>query len=1025
MTELAGEVAVKIRGDLTQFEKDLAEAERRTREFDRAASTAGSAQSKLSGSFAGAEAAIAKMASGVEMANAALARLEKSVIASNVARQTAAKSTIQEARASENVTAAVRQEALANDRLTESINRQNAAIAARARSRAAAGVDAWGRTPTEVTAHVAATQGKGSPITAVGAIPVSANTRADLTKAEALTRTASEGARATGMLSASLASALVPASMLQFAIFSLAGAAVEWGRSMLDGASKTEEVLKRHKDLVDAIAESYPHAAAAAKAYEEEAAKLPQSVALADAKQQAEENRKTFEDAWNKAQVALRTFSAELDALGQQKTLPGFEVFVELADQMANGEITAAQLQKRIGEIRLDSSLRADVRAFAEDFQKIAETTAKAAANVNGMNAAIDQLDIRGGRPDRGEGSAMSAYLLRNRSSLFQLGRERDASLARIGTRSPQELADAARAREELRPVDGNESPEVRKFREDTAAAVAYAQALEQITRAQEARIRSMNQGLDTQRLELDLIGKTGAEQAKLRFEFERMQELREQAALTGVPIDDKEVEAINAAAEAMGQYADAIARAKAASDLAFEHDQLRRSTQDAAIAAMQRSAGLSIDLNSPEAKAMRENMEFSQAKDIAKGFLTTFQETLVSSGGDVGEAMGAAILNALMNSMTKQWEAIFDQLAIMFASAVTGQKGSGGIASAGSSVVGTALGAANDNYAPGAVTRAPLAQIGGGSVAEQSWNFFKSKGLADHQVAGILGNIKAESAFNPGAIGDAGKAFGLFQHHGARGGGQGLLSSGVTGQLNHAWNELQSSESGALSRLMASKDVRGATAAFAGFERPAGWSLANPESAHNFTGRLSGAEQALKQFGGTAGKATESLGTLGDGMGKMGSALNQFSAAPGGGGGGGGILGKLFGGLFGGSSSTGGIASFAKSPRISGFADGTENAPAGWAWVGEDGPELRKLRSGDVIRSNKRSAQMIAGNNNGGMPAFSPVFNIDARGSTMSRAEYEQIARQQSQAAVAEYQNKQTRGGFGTTQKRYNSMKG
>jgi hypothetical protein len=41
-----------------------------------------------------------------------------------------------------------------------------------------------------------------------------------------------------------------------------------------------------------------------------------------------------------------------------------------------------------------------------------------------------------------------------------------------------------------------------------------------------------------------------------------------------------------------------------------------------------------------------------------------------------------------------------------------------------------------------------------------------------------------------------------------------------------------------------------------------------------------------------------------------------------------------------------------------------------------------------------------------------------------MSRAEYEQISRQQAQAAVAEYQRSQVRGGVGTTQKRYNSLK-
>lgn len=44
----------------------------------------------------------------------------------------------------------------------------------------------------------------------------------------------------------------------------------------------------------------------------------------------------------------------------------------------------------------------------------------------------------------------------------------------------------------------------------------------------------------------------------------------------------------------------------------------------------------------------------------------------------------------------------------------------------------------------------------------------------------------------------------------------------------------------------------------------------------------------------------------------------------------------------------------------IPGFAGGTDSAPAGWAWVGEEGPELRKLRSGDQIKSHSSSIAMV-----------------------------------------------------------------
>lgn len=47
--------------------------------------------------------------------------------------------------------------------------------------------------------------------------------------------------------------------------------------------------------------------------------------------------------------------------------------------------------------------------------------------------------------------------------------------------------------------------------------------------------------------------------------------------------------------------------------------------------------------------------------------------------------------------------------------------------------------------------------------------DYLKSKGLDDAHRLGMLTNIKAESSFNSGAIGDNGTSGGLFQHHGSR----------------------------------------------------------------------------------------------------------------------------------------------------------------------------------------------------------------------------------------------------------------
>ncbi|MCR6657978.1 MAG: phage tail length tape measure family protein [Asticcacaulis sp.] len=56
----------------------------------------------------------------------------------------------------------------------------------------------------------------------------------------------------------------------------------------------------------------------------------------------------------------------------------------------------------------------------------------------------------------------------------------------------------------------------------------------------------------------------------------------------------------------------------------------------------------------------------------------------------------------------------------------------------------------------------------------------------------------------------------------------------------------------------------------------------------------------------------------------------------------------------------SGGIASILSSIfNIGGHADGTESAVPGYAWVGERGPELMKMRAGDVIKSNPASNAM------------------------------------------------------------------
>lgn len=156
------------------------------------------------------------------------------------------------------------------------------------------------------------------------------------------------------------------------------------------------------------------------------------------------------------------------------------------------------------------------------------------------------------------------------------------------------------------------------------------------------------------------------------------------------------------------------------------------------------------------------------------------------------------------------------------------------------------------------------IAEISGGlakgaNASEKSvYDFFTSKGLLPHQAAAIVGNLVQESrlntgARNPGDGRDGSDSIGLGQWNGKR--AQALKAFAaergkpVTDrdtQLEFVWRELNGSESRTLARLKAARNVDEATAAFIGYERPKGWSEANPRGGHGWDNRLKHAQRVL-----------------------------------------------------------------------------------------------------------------------------------------------------------------------------------
>jgi LysM repeat protein len=126
---------------------------------------------------------------------------------------------------------------------------------------------------------------------------------------------------------------------------------------------------------------------------------------------------------------------------------------------------------------------------------------------------------------------------------------------------------------------------------------------------------------------------------------------------------------------------------------------------------------------------------------------------------------------------------------------------------------------------------------------AQQTIDFFMSKGLSREQAAGIAGNLLYESGFNPSAVGDGGTSFGIAQWHAGRGAAMkqwtvanGYSSTSFKGQLEYLWHELNTGESYALGKLRATGTAYDAGMAFCRyFERPAVINPARGQAAERF----------------------------------------------------------------------------------------------------------------------------------------------------------------------------------------------
>jgi hypothetical protein len=628
-----------------------------------------------------------------------------------------------------------------------------------------------------------------------------------------------------------------------------------------------------------------------------------------------------------------------------------------------------------------------------------------------------------------------------------------NAQISGISAKSPAERAAAARASAAAQH-NPTEPDTLRSQRIDQAGAMAQAQAQYALDEAQKERKRSLDATLAGQQLELIVIGKTGGAVAALRMQYQLTAQVQAEAAKNNVSVSQQELDLIKQKSAEYGRMADQIAKANLRNDLQFERDQLYRNPTDQQIASRQRGAGLPVDLNSTDAKFMRETSRIDEVRTGIKGFFTDFSQQLVSNGGKTGDALGTAIKNAAINALQKIGDAAFGKITNFLTDALLGTGKSASTSSAATGVAGLGAATVGRLVSPASIASQAIPALSSAGVTKTGIDLAR---ITSATGLGADVNSKYAQQFQ-GFIKDL---EGTGYKINSLGGYNYRNIAGTNKLSNHALGnaiDINPQQNPMGKNLVTDLPSNvGELAAKNGLSWGGAWN--SKKDAMHFEVPSSAA--ALDKLASSAGNATKGLGTFGTGIGQLGQQLGGaagglFPSAPSASGGGG--LFGLFGGLF--KSSPSAIlagsaqARAAVSSGIGGLFDrggytgpGGVNDPAGIVHRGEVVWSQRDVaRAGGVavvdgMRLGRR------GYANGGpvdVPAIrSAPANSNSGGSGVAKVDVgvtfdedngfrayvkktsQEQASQISQQGLADLSDRQRRGGFLQMQQRATAQRG
>ncbi|MBZ9678891.1 phage tail length tape measure family protein [Mesorhizobium sp. ES1-1] len=748
----------------------------------------------------------------------------------------------------------------------------------------------------------------------------------------------------TSILSASTAfiGFLGPIGLVTAGIGLAGGALLAYSVLSREKFRSVDDILKDHEQNIRALKDAYGEAADSAIAYGKAAANEGRAgVAIPTFATKRELELSLLQESRNVS--AAMTANAGWLGGGSQFGPSVTSEFKDFADEISAFQNTVARGKPDVLAFRKAITDKWDLNQDSEEIGReatalfrLTDAATRAALALPAAKAALDALN-NGRFPSFADILPRQNYEDQNNANLVWMERQRAATLAGLGARSPSQQRSAAMASEAARPSAADESNDVRQYRIATAGAVAYEQAIHSLTEAQRQRLRSLDETIASAQLDLDLVGKSEAEVAGLRMQHQLLAQVRAAADDAGVKADQGEIDRIRQKA---AEFQRLQALQSAREMLVSQRDDLETSrlevtligqnstARDRLIAQLQTEQEIrrrGIDQFGQEAAQIRANTLELAANEaevrkqgaawevIASASNDAIDDMVASAAngfndiGDAGKKLGAdltkmaldmSLANPLKNWLTGSELPTFSDVGQM-GGALGKLFGKSGAADTISSAIGQTVGAMNVSAA---VVNLSGAGIGGGADGI----FGKLLGSAtagDGSMASFARAIRAIESDGTGGYGAIGaltksgdRAYGAYQ----------VMGSNIPG-----WTQEALGKSLTPTQFLANSSAQDAV-----FEQQFGKLLAKYGNANDaasawFTGGpLAGNagktdilgttgsayvdkfNAELGKLGNTTDQANKSLTGFSSDLGQVSNVLKQFPAAPGGGAGG--LLGSI-----------------------------------------------------------------------------------------------------------------------------------